>query len=119
LANTLFHADVLVNYGSTTTIEACIYDTPVVNIAYDSDDLPPILGSVHNIYRQEHYRRIVDTGGVRLARSPQELVDLVRSYLTDPLQDQEGRHRIVREQAEPLDGQSARRTAEHVLSWLM
>ena len=118
LANTLFHADVLVNYGSTTTIEACIYDTPVVNVAYDAGDPPPILGSAHNIYQQEHYRRIVDTGGVRLVHTPSELIEHIGSYLVDPSLDREKRHRIVREQAEPLDGQSARRTAEYVLSWL-
>jgi len=118
LANTLFHADVMINYASSTTIEACVYDTPVVNIAYDGDQTPPIYGSALDGYRQEHYRRIVDTGGVRLAYSPQELLEWVGHYIANPYLDREGRRRIVKEQVEPLDGKAAKRTAEYVLRFL-
>jgi len=117
LANTLFHADVVVNYASTTTIEACVYDTPVVNIAYDGEQMPPLYASALDGYRQEHYQRIVDTGGVRLAYSPQELVECVGHYLADPSLDQQGRRRIVQEQVAPLDGKAAERTAQFVLEF--
>ena len=118
LANTLFHADVVVNYASSTTIEACIYGTPVVNIAYDGDQRSPVYGSALNGYRQEHYQRLVEAGGVRLAHSPEELVEWVGHYLADPSLDRGGRHRIVQEQVEPLDGKAAQRTAEYVLRFL-
>ena len=118
LANTLFHADVIINYASSTTIEACVYDTPVVNIAYDGEQTPPIYGSALDGYRQEHYHRIVDTGGVRLAYSPRELVEWVGRYLANPSLDRQGRGRIVQEQVEPLDGKAAERTARYVLTYL-
>lgn len=119
LANTLYHADVVINVASTITIEACIYDTPVVNIAYSSSGRGPVaVAKVEDVYQFEHYRRIVDTGGVRLAYSPEELVDWVRRYLADPALDQEGRRRIVQEQAAPVDGRAAARTAECVLAYL-
>src|SRR5262249_25244527 len=41
LADTLRHSDVVVNVASTIAIEAAIFDTPVVNIAFDGDTESP------------------------------------------------------------------------------
>ena len=41
LGDTLYHADVVVNVASTITIEACIFDTPVVNINFDGAGREP------------------------------------------------------------------------------
>src|SRR4029079_11436783 len=45
LGDTLYHADVVVNVASTITIEACIFDTPVVNINFDGPEESPYVKS--------------------------------------------------------------------------
>lgn len=113
LADTMYHSDVVLNVASTIAIEAAIFDTPVVNIAFDEDDAEarPFLKSPLRYYSYTHYQQIVRAGGVRIAKSGREMIDLVNGYLADPSRDREGRRRIVAEQCEFTDGRSAQRLA--------
>ena len=61
LAATLAHSDVVVNFASTTTIEAVLFDTPVVNIGYDDTPDLPLPLSIARYYRYEHYQPVVET----------------------------------------------------------
>ncbi|MBF0284295.1 MAG: hypothetical protein HQL51_07535 [Magnetococcales bacterium] len=118
LAETLCYADVVVNIASTITIDACAFDTPVVNVAFDGPrDLPPGR-SCRRFYAFDHYRSIVATGGARMAFSAEELQRALAAYLADPSLDAEGRERIRREQYGVLDGQAGRRVAECILGGL-
>jgi len=117
-ADTLAHSDVLLNVTSTTTIDSCAFDTPVVNIAIDPRPLRHPRESIKRYYDYEHYRVIVATGGVSVAGTWDELIAQVDRYLADPTLDRAGRQRIVAQQAWRLDGQSGRRAAEAVLSYL-
>jgi hypothetical protein len=113
LADTMAHSDVVINVASTIAIEASIFDTPVVNIAFDQDDAEtrPFLTSPLRYYSYTHYQQIVRAGAVRIARSAIEMIDLVNGYLADPLRDAAGRRRVVAEQCEFTDGRSAERLA--------
>jgi len=113
LADTMCHSDVVLNVASTIAIEASIFDTPVVNIAFDSDDAEtrPFLTSPLRYYSYTHYQQIVRAGAVRIAKSPAEMIDLVNGYLADPGRDAAGRRRVVQEQCEYTDGRSAERLA--------
>jgi len=111
LADTMYHSDVVLNVASTIAIEASIFDTPVVNIAFDQDDadVRPFLASPLRYYSYTHYQQIVNAGAVRVARSPTEMIDLVNAYLADPSLDAAGRRRVVTERCEFTDGRSADR----------
>jgi CDP-Glycerol:Poly(glycerophosphate) glycerophosphotransferase len=113
LADTMYHSDVVLNVASTIAIEASIFDTPTVNIAFDEDaaDARPFLTSPVRYYSYTHYQQIVRAGAVRIAKSPAEMIDLVNAYLLDPSRDAEGRRRVVAEQCEFTDGRSAERVA--------
>jgi CDP-Glycerol:Poly(glycerophosphate) glycerophosphotransferase len=113
LADTMCHSDVVINVASTIAIEASIFDTPVVNIAFDEDDAEkrPFLTSPLRYYSYTHYQQIVRAGAVRIAKSGAELIDLVNGYLADPSRDAAGRKRVVAEQCEFTDGRSAERLA--------
>jgi hypothetical protein len=113
LADTMYHSDVVLNVASTIAIEASIFDTPVVNIAFDQDDADarPFLASPLRYYSYTHYQQIVQAGAVRIAKSAGEMVDLVNAYLVDPSRDAAGRRRVVTEQCEFTDGRSAERLA--------
>jgi hypothetical protein len=113
LADTMCHSDIVINVASTIAIEASIFDTPVVNVAFDEDDADtrPFLTSPLRYYSYTHYQQIVRAGAVRIARSAGEMVDLVNGYLADPGRDAAGRRRVVTEQCEFTDGRSAERLA--------
>ena len=112
LADTMHHSDVVLNVASTIAIEAAIFDTPVVNIAFDPESIErPFLQSPLRYYSYTHYARIVRAGAARLASSAKEMIDLVNAYLADRSLDASGRRRVVQEQCEFTDGRSAERVA--------
>jgi UDP-N-acetylglucosamine 2-epimerase len=118
LGDTLCHADVVVNVASTITIEACIFDTPVVNICFDGEAEEPFERSARRYYRFTHYVNITNRQAVRVAQSPAEMVDAVARYLADPTLDAEGRRQVVRDQCQYTDGKSAARVVAAVLEEL-
>jgi CDP-Glycerol:Poly(glycerophosphate) glycerophosphotransferase len=120
LADTMCHSDVVLNVASTIAIEAAIFDTPVVNIAFDEDaaEARPFLTSPLRYYSYTHYQQIVRAGAVRIARSPGEMIELVNGYLEDPARDAAGRRRVVAEQCEFTDGRSAERLAGFI-AWAL
>ena len=115
LAELMKYTAVNVNVASTITIDAAAFDTPVVNIAFDGLATKPYLESCVRYYDYEHYKRIVDTGGVRIARNPDEMMHAIQAYLDDPSLESEGRRRIREEQCWKLDGNSGRRIAEYLI----
>ena len=117
LADTMCHSDVVLNVASTIAIEAAVFDTPVVNIAFDQEDagVRPFLRSPLRYYSYTHYQQIVRAGAVRIARSAGEMIDLVNRYLAEPALDAGGRRRVVAEQCEFTDGRSAERLADAIV----
>jgi hypothetical protein len=118
LGDTLCHADVVVNVASTITIEACIFDTPVVNICFDGPEEEPYVRSARRYYRFTHYVNITNRQAVRVAESADAMVEAVARYLADPALDAEGRRQVVADQCQFTDGRSASRVIAAVLDEL-
>ena len=118
LGDTLCHADVVVNVASTISLEACIFDTPVVNICFDGPAESPYVKSARRYYSFTHYVNITSRNAVRVATSPAELVDAVAAYLAQPGLDAAGRKQVVLDQCQFTDGRSAERVAGFVLAEL-
>ncbi len=118
LAATLAHSDVIVNFASTTTVEAALFDTPVVNIGFDDTQGLPLPLSIARYYQFEHYRPVVETGAASIARSPEELVQAVGRYLADPAADTAGRRQLARRCCAVTDGRAGERLAQWVLDTL-
>jgi hypothetical protein len=114
LADTLRHSDVIVNVASTIAVEAAIFDTPVVNISFDGETTSAWVKSARRYYRFTHYVNVTRHSAVRVAETPERLIDEVGRYLADPSRDREGRRRVVVEQCQFLDGRSAERVARFV-----
>ena len=103
LTATLMHADVILNFASTMIIEASIFDKPVINIAFPEAEA--------RAYEFEFNTALAESGGVRMARSAEELAGLISQYLFDPGRDRDGRERLVRDYVRFTDGGSFRRVA--------
>jgi hypothetical protein len=113
------HADVLVNMFSTTTVEACLCDTPVVQVsqhAYDAPDERFTSGRRQAWPQYIHMRRVVEIGAARTAESPDQLVSLVAAYLANPALDRAARADAARVECGPTDGHAGERLAGYLLA---
>lgn len=109
LVSSIWHADVVINLASTVTLEACVCDRPVVNVAYDLHPGEPLRRAIERYYRFEHYRTVLEAAAVRVARSHEELHSQIDTYLADPSLDREGRARLARLWCGDVDGQAGER----------
>jgi hypothetical protein len=109
-------ADVVINTASTLSLDAAIFDRPVVCVAYDPAGDLPYDKSVRRYYDYVHMAHVVGAGAVQLARSADELRRKIVAYLERPVLDREGRQRIVEQQFGRVDGGSAARLVDQVLA---
>jgi hypothetical protein len=108
----------VVNIASTTTIDAACFDTPVVNVAFDGPRNVPYEESCKRYYKFDHYKKVVETGGITIANSIDELVQQIERYLDDPSLEATGRARIREEQCYKLDGKSGERIGQYLIELL-
>lgn len=118
LADLLYYSDVVVAFASTVAIDAIVFNKPVVFVGFDGKDNRPYWQSLRRFYDYDHQKSILDTGGVRLAKTPYELEIIVRDYLLNPDLDKKGRSKIMEERCWKLDGKSGERLAEVLLRFL-
>jgi hypothetical protein len=110
----LHHCALGINAASTVTLELMALNKPVINIAMEppGSNLPDFERfSRHVSY--EHFRPVVASGGTMVARSLDDLRNLIECGLLNP-QAQSGQRRSFMRQMMngTLDGQSGRRVAE-------
>ncbi|MBL7070836.1 MAG: hypothetical protein ISS26_01525 [Candidatus Omnitrophica bacterium] len=118
VASLLHYSDVMLNVFSTMNLEASIFDTPIINVCFEGEragqygNTPRVNINIDEM--QTHNQRIVKTGGIRLARSKRELVDLINMYLKNPEMDMEGRAKIVRDECGPNQGRAGFIIGKHI-----
>lgn len=115
LANSIHHSDVTINTESTMTLDAASQDKPVVLIGFDGKRKLSYWESIIRNYSREHLQAVLQTEGVRLAESMDELVEHVNRYLSDPDADKKGRERLRQELLMGNDGNAANRISDHIL----
>lgn len=118
LAETMTYSDVVVNIASTITIDAACFDTPVVNLAFDGFSTKPYEKSCKRYYSFNHYKKIVETGGITIADNLDETIKQIQRYLENPGLEAEGRKRIRDEQCFRLDGRSGERIGRYLIELL-
>lgn len=119
LANTLRWSDVVIHSGSTISIDAAAFDLPIINPGYDAKTPDEKYErSARRLLKKDHYKQIVETGGVAVVESDQQLIDAIDRYLQDRTLDHAGRMRIISEQVYKLDGQAGMRIGNFIISCL-
>ena len=117
-AESLLYSDLIINFGSTVSIDAAVFDRPIICVNFDFRGKRPYRYSMTRLYEFDHYRKLVELGGIRLPKSREELVGDINAYLENPDLDKAGRQNIVDKQCHYADGQSGARIANHILSFL-
>lgn len=116
LANTLKHSDIIVNVASTITIEAAILDRPVINMGFSLTDPEEFEYKIKRRAWNMHFKYVLDTNCSYIAKNPEDLVNAINGYLTDPSIHREGRRKLAQSLCYKLDGKAADRIASLILS---
>jgi hypothetical protein len=116
--NTFKHADVVINLSSTVTVDAAIFDRPVVNLDYDPEPGGPQQQLIKDVnHTWHHFRPIAESEGLWLVNSPDEMIEAVKAYLANPELHREKRRWIAEYVCQYLDGRCGERMAEAVLDF--
>jgi hypothetical protein len=118
LAESMKYADVVVNLASTITIDAAVFNTPIVCVNYDHRGVRPFKLSPRKIYHFDHYAKLGQTGGFELANSKTELINKIDYSINHPEYLSENRKKIIEQQCVFTDGRSGERVANHILEVL-
>jgi len=116
LISTLKYSDVLINIASTVTIEACFFDTPVINMAFSAYEQERFKERILVAHHQRHYKYLLNFNGIKLAHNEKQFINYINEYLKNPEVDRNGRTRIKEVMLNNTDGKSSERVADYILS---
>ncbi len=116
LINIFYYSDIIINIASTLSIDAAVFDTPAICIGFDDfNNKQKYWMSVERLYDSfDHYEKLVSTGGVRVPKSEDKLVDAINEYLSNPSVDHDGRTKILDIFVGKNDGNAGKRLADTV-----
>ena len=116
LVSCLFHSAIIMCISSTVGMDSLPFDKPQIMVEFDGWEQKPYIESVARHHDEDHMRKYLKTGAVRVARTPEEWFRSIREYLYDPSLDRKNRSRAAREQLFNLDGQSGMRVVRYLLA---
>ena len=111
LASLLAGSAMCINASSTLCLDACMLDCPVVNIGFDGYADLPYEQSARQSLDFIHMTKLLALGGIRIARSFDDLEQHINAYLRDPRLDHAGRMHTVAQECGPRDGGAGERAA--------
>jgi hypothetical protein len=111
----LEHADLMVNFATTVTLECAITDTPTLLVAFSPIDPEEMQRYVVGLHFQMHYKALVERDLVPVAWDRAALVAWINRYLDDPSLYRAQRATIVREWVQFTDGRSGERLGDAIL----
>ena len=109
------HADVMVNFATTLTLEAAIVDTPTLLVAFSPIDPGEMERYVLGLHFTLHYRDIVQRNLAPIAWNRDELIGWINRYLDEPALYRAERTAIVRDWIQFTDGRSGARLGDAIL----
>lgn len=117
LYNAIRFSDVVINMYSTVSLEACIFDTPALNLWYFPEANRALArGPVYIDYTLKlHNRRITSYGAIRTARNRDEMTTFIEEALDRPRERAPQRRATVADECGPVDGQACKRIVEACL----
>lgn len=118
LASCLYHSKIHINIASTMAIDGAIFDRPQIAPAYDDSPNPIYSQTSRDLYTQEHYLPITNSGGLEIVYSRDEFIKAIREGLVNPGRMAEGRKKLVREICTFADGHASERVTKAVRAFL-
>ena len=111
-------SSVLLNSGSTVSIDAMMTDRPVVLTSFDADATIDYWLSARRLRDYTHLAKIIALGGIRVTTDYAALEASIEDYLTDPGRDGEARRETIAAYCTVADGTATQRAADYYLNRL-
>jgi hypothetical protein len=109
LVNTLRNVDIVISGPSTMAIDSVVFDKPTVLFGFDGYQKRPYLDSIRRYYDYDNFVPVIESGGVRLAKSVEEFKELVNSAINNPSKDHDFRMCLVDMEASVFYGKCLER----------
>ena len=109
LANLMKHADIVIASQGSIAMDAIAVDTCVINIGFDGSISVPEHESSRHWYEMDHYRPVIESGGVYVVDSFDNMDETLNAYLNDPNVNAVGREVLRSNQLHPMDGNASAR----------
>jgi len=107
----LEYSDLSINMCSTMSLDFMIFNKPVINQVFGNKENG--LFDDQRFLNYDHYKKVVESGSVSIAKSKPELINAINNCLINPLKDEEQRKNILNLQiSKPLAGTSKRISEE-------
>ena len=93
-----------------------MFDKPVINVGYNPPSVPETEVSYVRYYEFDHYKPVVESGAICLARSQREMREMILENLHDPSSRTNDRKKLISQMfGDTLDGCSSTRVADTLL----
>jgi len=107
-----------VNVCSSMTLDGAMFDRPQIGPRFAPGATRAEQRRISDLYDQEHWRPVMDSGGLTVVDDAPQLVAALASALSHPDAGRDGRRRMVREVLTWDDGASAGRLVDAVRTLL-
>ena len=111
---TLRYSSVVVNVASTFALEAAVCGTPAICTAFEFEPKDYLVSHVR-YFDHDHYRKLMATGGVRVARSLDDLTATIDAFLREPGLDAAARRRVGETLSYRVDGHAGERVGKFLV----
>jgi len=118
LMNIMYHSDVIINTYSSVSVEASVFAKPIININFDGYQKRPFSQSIQRFKHLSHYKHVLETGGVCLVHSKDELLKSINEFLKNPKANKENTLTLQEKMCWRVDGKASERIADQVLQAL-
>lgn len=116
LHDTLKNISILICYAASISVDAAVFDKPVININFEVKKKQEFSKTPTYFYKMSHYQKALKTGGIRLVKNKEELLFWLNKYLSDPSIDKDNRKKLVEQQCYFLDGRAGERIGLNIFS---
>lgn len=103
-------AAMVLNSGSTVSIDAMMCGRPVILTSFDAEAALPYWQSARRLKDYVHLRKFISHEGVRVTESYAGLEAAITTYLQDPATDAEARAATIRHYCLAADGKATERS---------
>jgi len=115
LANIISGCSMLINTGSTLSLEGILHGKPVIVTLFDADYNMKVYNSANRIKDYFHFRKLINHQGVEVVYHYEALKSAILKYLENPSLDKEKREKAVQMQFGNVDGGASKRLSESLL----
>ena len=111
LRSLLENVDLNINMCSTMSLDFMLFDKPVINTVFGN--LENGLYNDQRFLNYDHFKKVVESGAVTIAKDETELIEQINNALQNPTAQSEQRKAMIKLQiSKPLEGTSIRIATE-------